>query len=181
MVFISKLQGSKANTALGDKITPDGGFIYATSTDKDHIDQAQSQVGEVIDTNGQSRLRTYGSMTYAGFMSYLYAQLDRNDPRVKDAYNWIRENYTLEENPYAGKQGYFYYLHMLSRALKAWGEPTITDGKGVKHDWANELVDKIASMQKPDGSFTNEKDRWMEGNPELVTAYALLAIQHAIR
>ena len=54
----------------------------------------------------------------------------------------------------------------------------LTDGRKV--DWANELIDKLASMQKADGSFVNEKaSRWSEGNPHLATAYALLALQHA--
>ncbi|MEC9374167.1 MAG: hypothetical protein VYC34_10000, partial [Planctomycetota bacterium] len=47
-------------------------------------------------------------------------------------------------------------------------------------DWANDLIDRLAELQKEDGSFENLHDRWMEGDPVLVTAYALLALQHAI-
>lgn len=183
MAFITSLQGTPTNTAFGDQIQPNGGFIYASSTDKEHIGELETKVepGTTEGPAGKSRLRTYGSMTYAGFMSYLYAQLDRQDPRVMDAYGWIQRNYTLEENPGVGMQGYYYYLHMMSRALTAWGEPALVTADGKQHDWANELIDKLVSLQREDGSWVNDKDRWMEGDPSLVTAYAVLTLQHALQ
>ena len=54
----------------------------------------------------------------------------------------------------------------------------LTDLKGVDHNWRSDLVTKLASMQKADGSWTNEHDRWYEGDPNLVTAYSLLAISY---
>ena len=166
-----------------------GGFIYSTSPEKDQIGKGESKAGmieETLDTGSTvSRLRCYGSMTYAGFKSYLYAQLDHDDPRVVAAFNWIRENYTLEENPGLGMQGYYYYLHTFARALDAWGASTITtlneDGStGESHDWANDLIDKLESLQSEDGSFVNKTDRFMEGDPVLVTAYVLNALGYAI-
>jgi len=166
-----------------------GGFIYATSPDKDSIGSGESKAGltdeSLDDGTVVSRLRCYGSMTYAGFKSYIYANLDRDDPRVVAAHEWLRRHYTLDENPGMGMQGYYYYLVTMSRALDAWGSTTISplgrDGEPAEpRDWADDLIDKIASLQRPDGSFVNESDRWMEGDPILVTAYALLALQHAI-
>jgi squalene-hopene/tetraprenyl-beta-curcumene cyclase len=184
MTFISRLQGSEANEKYGDQIQQDGGFIYATSHNKDSIGKLQSyaEPATVEDDQGKSRLRTYGSMTYAGFMSFLYAKLDRDDPRVRDALGWVRRNYTLEENPGTGMQGYYYYLHLFARAMSAWGYPKIETADGEKHDWANELIDKLAELQREDGSFLNtHQDRWMEDDPNLCTAYALLALQHALQ
>ncbi len=166
-----------------------GGFIYATSPDMEHIGHGESKAGMIDESLDDgtvvSRLRCYGSMTYAGFKSYLYAGLTRDDPRVVAAHDWLRRHYTLDENPGLGMQGYYYYLVTMSRALDAWGEETITplraDGlPGEPRRWANDLIAKIASLQRPDGSFVNEADRWMEGDTVLVTAYALLALQHAI-
>ena len=59
--------------------------------------------------------------------------------------------------------------------------PTITTADGQSHDWANELIDKLAALQKPDGSFVNTADRWQEGDLNLVTCYALIALQTATR
>ena len=183
IVFVTRLQGTKANTEYADQIVPDGGFIYATSESAEKIGTLQTYADPptATDSAGRSRLRTYGSMTYAGFMSYLYAELDREDPRVLDAYAWVQRNYTLDENPNSGMQGYYYYLHVFARAMAAWGEPTITTHDGRSHDWANELIDKLATLQREDGSFINDqKDRWMEGEPVLATAYAVLALQEAL-
>lgn len=192
MSFISQLQGAKSNTEFGDQIEPGGGFIYSVSQAKDKIDQLESKAGAIVDSAGKSRLRTYGSMTYAGFMSYLYAELDRDDSRVTDAYNWLRRNYTLQQNPGLiddpdtsqdeRRQGYFYYLHMLARALHAWGDPVLIDADGHKHDWANELIDKLISLQSSDGHWVNaDHDRWAESDPNLDTAYAVLALQYALQ
>ena len=168
-----------------------GGFIYATAENKDTVGQGQSQaasamIEETLDDGTKvSRLRAYGSMTYAGFKTLIYANLKRDDVRVRSAYDWIRRNYTVQENPGAGTDGVYYYLLTMSRALDAWGTPTIqtisTDGStGETRDWANDLIDRLAGLQNEDGSFRSIDDRWMENNPVLITAYALLALQHAI-
>lgn len=167
-----------------------GGFIYATGEDTASAGEGESKAGmiEEITPDGRkiSRLRAYGSITYAGFKSYIYANLDRDDRRVELAHDWIRRHYTLEGNPGGmGMQGFYYYMVMFSRAMDAWGLPQIRtlneDGStGEVRDWANDLIDRLAELQKADGSFENRHDRWMEGDPVLVTAYALLALQHAI-
>src|SRR5690606_20643131 len=165
LVFIQRCQGIKSNTEFGDKIVNDGGFIYATSIDKDHVGVPQSMASpEMIDEAKAGRpvsgLRTYGSMTYAGFKSYLYAQLDRDDPRVVEAFNWIRRNYTLDVNPgmpeAAAQQGLYYYYMTFARALRAWGSTTIDTTDGGRRDWANDLIDALVQRQREDGSWINE-------------------------
>lgn len=183
LVFITRCQGTSANTEFGGKIAADGGFIYSTSINKDQIGVPQSMAGEQPEPGG-SRLRTYGSMTYAGFKSYLYADLPRNDPRVLDALRWIQANYTLEQNPGMPEeqktQGLYYYYMTFARALEAWGEDQIETTAGPR-DWANDLIAKLASLQKEDGSWTNEADRWMEGDPNLVTCYSMISLIHAVK
>ncbi|MEM1424756.1 MAG: prenyltransferase/squalene oxidase repeat-containing protein [Planctomycetota bacterium] len=281
LVFLSRTQmhGDVNDMAYAAGSTQ-GGFIYATSPNKDSIGVGESKAGTVEETLSDgttaSRLRAYGSMTYAGFKSYVYADLDRDDPRVTMAYDWIRQNYTLEENPGIGKDGLYYYFMTFSKALDAWGLPTISvfgepvelsgtldykadgethslmrlsdregniyrlaspayqvrvemspngpmgetpvsyninwplafaDGReyvgvgvvttddtgalnrieyaqtvrlGETRDWANDLIDRLAELQNPDGSFRVVDGRWMEDNPVLITSYALLALQHAV-
>ena len=38
-------------------------------------------------------------MTYAGIKSMIYCGVDKDDPRVKKAYEWIKKNYSVEKNP----------------------------------------------------------------------------------
>jgi squalene-hopene/tetraprenyl-beta-curcumene cyclase len=147
----------------------DGGFYYTPS------DGGTSQAGEAPGGG----LRSYGSMTYAGLKSMIYAGLSSDDPRVKAAVKWIAEHYSLEENPGMGTAGLFYYYQAFARALAALGVDEFTDAKGKKHDWRAEMVAELAERQQPDGSWLNENSRWLEGNPNLVTGYALLALSYA--
>lgn len=188
IVFISRCQGIDSNELFGELIENDGGFIYATSINKDLVGVPESKANpdamdEALTGQPVSGLRTYGSMTYAGFKSYLYAQLDRDDPRVTSALTWIGNNYTLDRNPGLPEaiklQGLYYYYMTFARALSAFGETTIMTADGEHHDWANDLVDALVSRQHEDGSWTNDADRWMEGDPSLVTCYSLIALQAA--
>lgn len=190
---VNFLQRTQMVDALNDLAYADGsnqgGFIYSTSPSNTQVGIGESKAGMIDETMDDgtvvSRLRCYGSMTYSGFKSYLYANLSHDDPRVVAAHDWLLRYYTLDENPGVGQQGYYYYLVTLSRSLNAWGSTTLTPFKadgtpGESRDWANDLIDKLASLQKPDGRFVNDTDRWMEGDPILATSYALLALQNAI-
>lgn len=179
LVFIQRCQMcSETNDQPFAARARDGGFIYSPANG------GESKAG--FATYGDDRiLRSYGSMTYAGFKSMLYAAVDRDDHRVQLAWRWIRSHYTLDENPnMPGRQsleGLFYYYHVFAKALAAWGEPTVVDMEGKAHNWREDLARKLLSLQKPDGSWINAADRWMEGNPELVSAYSILALQQAMR
>ena len=54
----------------------------------------------------------------------------------------------------------------------------VIDAQGQKHNWSADLVAALAKRQKPNGSWGNERDQWMEGDPNLVTGYALLALSY---
>ncbi len=147
----------------------DGGFIYTAAQG------GSSMAGK--EANGG--LRSYASMTYAGLKSMIYAGLSREDPRVKAALAYITAHYSLEENPGLGQQGLYYYYHTFAKTMSVLETPTITDAVGVSHDWRTELVSALAKRQQADGSWVNSADRFMEGDPNLVTAYALLALAYA--
>ena len=99
---------------------------------------------------------------------------------MKAAVKWIQQNYDLKSNPGMAKpeEGLYYYYHTFAKALDAVGKPEFIDAKGVKHDWRQELTAELISRQKADGSWINDADRWMEGDPNLVTAYSLLALSY---
>lgn len=153
-----------------------GGFIYTPA------DGGESKAGTVA-VDGRQELRCYGSMTYAGLKSMLYAGLKRDDVRVQAAVDWIRRHWTLDANPnlpdQQSREGLYYYYHVFARACAAWGEDLITDHAGRQHAWRLDLYTTLATRQNDDGSWVNEADRWMEGLPALVTAYSLLALQAA--
>ncbi len=185
LVFLQRTQmDSRVNEMPYAEGSRQGGFIYATSPSGEQIGVGESKAGMIEETlsdgSTASRLRAYGSMTYAGFKSYLYADLPKDDVRVTAAQMWIGENYTLEENPGIGTDGYYYYILTFSRALDAFGEPTlqvVADDRSRRDvNWADDLIDQLAKLQNDDGSFRSVDDRWMENNPVLITAYTLIAL-----
>ena len=117
-------------------------------------------------------------MTYAGLKSMIYAGVKPDDPRVKGALSWLKKHYDLKENPGMGQAGLFYYYHTFAKALAAMGHDEFVDEKGVKHDWRKELIAELASRQRADGSWVNEEKKWLEGDANIVTAYALLALSY---
>ncbi len=191
--FMNQLQGSSTNKRFGKQIQPDGGAIYAPSINKDHIGIPQSQASQDMIDEGKagrpvSNLRTYGSMTYAMFKTYIHAQLEPGDKRVTDAVKWLQRNYTVSHNPGMPEerkmQGHYYYLVTMARALDAWHslrDRHLTDAAGKRIRWDHDMVNLFAKMQRADGSFINEADRWLEGDPNLVTGYAVIAMTQAMR
>jgi len=183
LVFLSRVQ---MNDATNDMPYADassqGGFIYATVPNAESIDgrAGQSMAGTIVETNQDggsiTRLRCYGSMTYAGFKSLVYADLSPDEPRIIAAWKWIESNYSLSENPGMGDQGYYYFICVMAKALDAYGVDTVGG-----RDWRVDLVDTLEALQLDDGSFFIKHERWMENNPDLITAFALTALQHALK
>jgi squalene-hopene/tetraprenyl-beta-curcumene cyclase len=144
-----------------------GGFVYYPGF---------SNAGEVEEQGGRKALRSSGSMSYAGLLSFIYADVSKEDPRVHAALGWLRQNFTLEENPGLGKQGLYYYYHLMAKALTA-SKTTTLQASGKSHDWARELAIELINRQQSAGFWVNDTGRWMEKDPVLVTAYGLLTLE----
>lgn len=170
LIFVSRCQNleSADNSLPYPAKNPDGGFYYTPAAG------GESQAGKL--PNGG--LRSYGSMTYAGLKSMIYAGVGPDDPRVKAATKWIEKHYDLTTNPGMGSSGLYYYYQTAAKALDATGMKVLTDASGKKHDWRRELVDEVVKRQRPNGSWINTDPRWLEGEPELVTGYALLTLSY---
>jgi squalene-hopene/tetraprenyl-beta-curcumene cyclase len=146
-----------------------GGFVYYPGHTKSE---------SVTNAAGRVSLRSYGSMSYAGLLSYIYAKLDKDDPRVGAVLDWLQTNYTLEENPGMGQQGYYYYLHLMTKALTAAqvDRLRLSDAR-EEVSWREPLAARLIALQQPDGSWANENERWWENDRCLVTAYVLLSME----
>jgi squalene-hopene/tetraprenyl-beta-curcumene cyclase len=171
MVFVSRCQNleTKYNTTPFAAKNPDGGFYYTPA------DGGKSAPGGTTPDGG---LSSYGSMTYAGLKSMIFAGLTKDDERVKAATEWVKKHYTLEENPGLGQRGVFYAYHSFAKALNALGNDEFADAKGVNHHWKAELVAALAKRQQANGAWVNSDSRFDEGDPNLVTSYALLTLSY---
>jgi squalene-hopene/tetraprenyl-beta-curcumene cyclase len=170
LIFVSRCQNLESEhnvTEFASKVN-DGGFYYTPAGG------GASMAG----TNPDGGLRSYGSMTYAGFKSMIYAGLKPDDPRVKAAFEWIQRHYTLAENPGMGQSGLYYYFHTFAKAFDALKTDEVVDARGEKHNWRRELGRELLRLQQPNGSWVNPDRRWLEGDPNLSTAYALLSLAY---
>lgn len=145
-----------------------GGFIYFPG---------DSKAGEMDLGNGRKALRSYGSISYAGLLSYIYADLKKDDPRVVAALDWLQKNYTLDENPGMGQDGLYYYYHTMAKALAACGVSELVLADGSRVDWRRELSKRLLNLQNGEGFWMNENGRWWEKDPVLVTSYAVIALE----
>jgi squalene-hopene/tetraprenyl-beta-curcumene cyclase len=105
----------------------------------------------------------------------------RTDPRVQAVFDWLRGNYTLEENPGMGPQGLFFYFHTMSKALSLHGVGDLELKDGRKVDWRRELAMRLIDLQSPDGRWSNVSNRWWEKDPALVTSYGVLTLERIYR
>lgn len=170
MVFVSRCQNfeSAHNTTPHPAKNPDGGFYYTPAAGG--ASQAQKL------PNGG--LRSYAGMTYAGLKSLIYCGVDPKDPRIQAALEWISQHYTVESNPGLGDAGLYYYYQTFAKANAAIGKNEIQDAEGKTHNWKHDLINELAQRQRPDGSWVNDNERWLEGDPNLATAHALLALSY---
>ncbi|MBI4844434.1 MAG: terpene cyclase/mutase family protein [Nitrospirae bacterium] len=159
ITFINRCQNrSESNDQAWVK--DDGGFIYSPK---------QTFVPDYV---------SYGSMTFSGMKGLIFADVPKDDPRVKAAFDWVQKNYNLNENINFGVKALYFYYDTFSKALSLYGEKYITTKDGVKHDWYLELAEKLMSLQDKEGFWVNTQDtEYWEGNKDLATAHAILALE----
>ena len=160
--------------AIGKEGDNGGGFYYAPGVGDDFGMTVSKRTGKKVP-------KPYGNMTYRCVMMLIYAKVDKSDSSMQAAYKWIKNNYSVTENPGGeGTKGYFYYVRAFAKAFTAMGEKELVLADGKKVNWAKDLAAQLMSVQKPDGSFVNVNADWMEADPVLSTAYALDALNDCI-
>ncbi len=150
----------------------DGGFVYRPD---------QCRIREATTDEFEGEPISYGATTVGGLKSLLYAGVERDDPRVRAAVNWLKQNYTLDENPVIGPEAHYYYLWTFAKAMRAYGRGTLELADGEERDWREDLMNKLIELQRQDGSWINEEAaRYMESVPELTTSYSLIGMRVAL-
>lgn len=174
IAFLQKCQNLPSHNSepwVSDAPNDLGGFIYRPE---------DSKAGSEAQEGGKTLYRSYGSATFSGLLGLLYAEVDPNDPRVLAGVDWVKRNYSVEENPGLGHQGLYYYYYAMAKALSLAGQGILDLPDGRRAHWRQELLEKLISIQKNEGFWINDTGRWMEDDPTLVTCYALLAMEAAL-
>ena len=167
---VQNLPGVNTNSYLSENEEDLGGFAYTPGAGP-----------STTNAEGKVTLRSYGSMTYAGLLALIYAQVDAQDVRVQSAKDWASRHWSLDENPGMGAEGLYYFFNVLTKGLAAAGDETLTLPDGRTVVWREEVARKLIALQKPDGFWVNENNRWWEADPNLVTAYTMLALAAALQ
>ncbi len=173
--FVTRCQNLSATNdqswASDDK-NNQGGFVYRPG---------DSKAGTETLPDGKTAVRSYASMGYAGLLAFIYTDIKPSDPRVTAVKDWLAAHYSVTENPGMGAEGLFYYYHTMAKALNLAGIPDIARPDGSKANWRLDLSRQLFNLQNTDGSWSNPNGRWMEKDPNLSTAYAVLALEHIAR
>ncbi len=172
--FVSKCQNLKSTNSeewVSEHVDDKGGFIYFPGN---------SMAGDRETKGNQVALRSYGSMSYAGLLSFIYAEMNADDERVKAVRTWLSQNFSVKENPGMGPQGLYYYYHTMAKALSLSGTKEIQDANGKVRDWRKELAMELINNQNPEGFWINENGRWWEKDPILVSCYAILSLERIL-
>ncbi len=157
-----------------------GGFVYNPSDAKAGIEKkAASDTDTITEGSEKIIMRSYGSITYAGLLSLVYCEVDKTDPRVQSTLDWAEKHWTLDENPGMGEQGLYFFYNVIARAMSTVGMDSIPRQSGSEIKWSAELVNKVTSLMKDDGSWVNSNGRFWENDPVLATAYAVLSLEFA--
>jgi Squalene-hopene cyclase C-terminal domain/Prenyltransferase and squalene oxidase repeat len=187
--FLQRMQNRSESNDLQDKdVVPgnDGGGFYSPG-----VNPGEAKAGMVTLPDGKKIRRSYGSMSYALLKSYLFCNIDVKDPRVQALIDWLSKNYRLDYNP--GMEGssdkpearysalYYYYLSMARTLASAKGD-ILKDETGKPRNWREDLAKAIIALQRPDGSWANDrnKDFW-EDSPMVATAMALNALNACLK
>ena len=160
---ITFLQRTQNNSETNDQkwAGNDGGFVYYPGFSY-HVDGGT---------------KSYGSVSYAGLLSYTWANVKKDDERVKAVVKWISANFTVDENPGMGQKTVYYYYMVMAKALQALGQPALVDARGRSHNWREELGRKLLDLQNAEGYWVNPVKDEMQDNKTLVTAFTMTAIQ----
>ena len=165
----------KALKDKGMSLDDNGSLIYTPVAD------GQVQKAGTRKIADRETIVGYGSMTYAGIKTYLYAGLRKDSPEVKAALDWIRRNYSIDSHPgfpqdrtgRQDKRGIYYYYLMMARALDAVGDRPLITPDGKEHDWPVDLAEQLLKTVRDSKAWQNDNPAWYEGDSTLVTGYVL--------
>ncbi len=120
----------------------------------------------------------YGSMSCGAIgalaiLDSLLKQPPLKDPSISKGFAWLGANFSVTDNPQAGKDSsFYYYLYSLERAGDLTGIQLIG-----AHDWYVEGAQVLLKAQRADGSWkgsTTETETWS-------TCFAILFLKRATR
>ena len=120
-------------------------------------------------------------MTYAGIKSMIYCGVGKDDPRMKKALEWIQQELHARRQPgHAGgarQRGLYYYYHTMAKTPGRAGRGHVRRRRRASSTTGAPTSRGPREATGADGSWSTTPS-WMEGDPNLVTGYALMALSY---
>lgn len=173
-VFLKRLQKMKVlDKVAADTVSGfDGGFYYSPVV-------FLANKGGVLKGNareGPPVFRSYATATCDGILALLASGVERNDPRLESALNWLRVHADLaypEGMPLDAPAGWHRVMQLYHLAVRAEVYHVTGWPEGAREDMLNYLK----RHRRADGAFINkEGSPNKEDDPLLATALALSAL-----
>lgn len=145
----------------------DGGFCYSRANV--HQNKAESE------RSTKTGFRSYATATADGLLALRALGYETDSYGVRLSREWLEKRFSVEAAPgfdhhptSAWPKGLlFYYLHACSKAL-------VSSGSIIP--WREAVIEKIRSLQAPDGSWTSSSSAMKEDEPVVATCFALQAV-----
>lgn len=106
----------------------------------------------------------------------LAAGVPKTDSRVQSAWSRLAAHFAPAQADESGDSTYVRY-YVLVKALREYGEPVITDGRGTAHDWRAELAGALIARQHFDGYWPSNDAGGAKPNTARSTALAIAALE----
>ncbi len=166
------IQPVPAGVELPTEIPFDGGFYFSPVV-------LQANKGRLEEDGNY--WRSYATATCDGILALLAAGVPKDDERVTAAVRWLREHTNLDypqgiptdyPEPWGDALKFYHY------AVRA----EVYDALDFSAEEKRALAEKVAALQRADGSFVNTESPLMkEDEPLLATALAVVAIKHCLQ
>ncbi|GAB4560748.1 MAG: hypothetical protein Tsb0020_07690 [Haliangiales bacterium] len=171
----------RGSSASAEPAFDDGGFFFSPVIPDSNKAGAAGE-----DRSGQTRYRSYGSMTADGLRALLRLGLPPEHPRVQSATAWLLSNFDPAQNPGSfpaeaevrRASSYYYYVWSSAHALRTVGATTVTTADGPIH-WAEALAEVLLERQREDGSWSNPYTELREDDPLIATPFAIAGLATA--
>ena len=152
------------------------GLHTAISKTVKYLEGTQTKDGGFGGTNREAHYNQW-NMTPVGALGLATLGKGPNSSEVKKGIAFATELITKEPPVWAGGNSYgapgnkLYTWYYFQQAFFQAG------GDSWKQ-WNEAILPQVLKGQRPDGSWLNDNVRWMEGDPNLVTGYALLTLTY---
>jgi hypothetical protein len=115
---------------------------------------------------------------YELLLSYRFAGLKPDDPRVRLALDTLDKHYLAKGDSEMAARGFYFFSEMTAGMLTAYGMDQLQLADGTKADWAADMAKRLIDLQLADGSWSYGSGRYIDqGKDASLVSSNILALE----